>query len=289
MQRDAGPRLRSWKISAAVSLIEALSDRDRLQQTSRLGGPASALRWGGDLARRSGLGRWLVGDGLGEIVDIDEHPSCRGDAARPISFVARDRRNSQGAKRARWRPRYAASDAPRAKCPGTMSLGLIDRLPCPRETAARGGPQDRRDRFQEAMIRRVCLRIWPTASGRSISSSRSRTQAPTLHFARPFRLLPSAIANHEVVIGVIRSNSPAPVARRHYEEDSFFFAPVWTRLEVSFSGLDWPTGRLPDDDDNQQSRPLIFSQPGLFGMPGDAVIRSRTLAMAGRHRRDVHR
>ena len=46
-------------------------------------------------------------------------------------------------------------------------LGLIGRLPGPRQTRVARRPQHRRDRLQQAMIRRDCRRKWPPASGRS--------------------------------------------------------------------------------------------------------------------------
>jgi len=107
------------------------------------------VSWG---ARRHGLRSGLTRDGFGEIVDVDEHPPA-ASAQRVDQLVAGDREQP-------WRER-------RVRVPGMPLqmhrqqnvlhdvLGLIGRLPCARQAAARRRPEYRRDGPEQAMIRRI--------------------------------------------------------------------------------------------------------------------------------------
>jgi hypothetical protein len=80
-------------------------------------------------------------------------------------------------------------------------LGLIDRLPCPRQTAARRGPQDRRDGPEQAMIGRIV-----TCNGRphqagpfvlTFAHTRSHTAIRSI-----FQFVTPRASDHEVVIEI---------------------------------------------------------------------------------------
>ena len=135
---------------AAVSLIEALSTAiDCKTSRCRAG---KRLQMGRDLARRRGLCDGLARDRLGEIVDVDENPPAAA-AQRIDQLVAGDR------KQPRRERRVGVPGMPfqmhRQQNVLHDILGLIDRLPGPRQTAARRGPQHRRDGLEQTMIRRI--------------------------------------------------------------------------------------------------------------------------------------
>src|SRR5439155_15103168 len=88
----------------------------------------------------------------GEIVDVDEN-SPAAAAQRINQFVAGDRKQP-------WRERRLGVPGMPLQMHRQQNvlhdvLGLIDRLPCPRQTAARRGPEHRRDGLEQTMIRRT--------------------------------------------------------------------------------------------------------------------------------------
>ena len=135
---------------AAVSLIDALSTAIDCSTSRWRAG--KRLQLGRDLARRRGLGGGFARDRLGEIVDVDENPPAAA-AQRIDQLVAGDRKQPRRERRVgvpgmplqMHRQQNVLHDV----------LGLIDRLSRPRQTAARRGPQHRRDGLEQTMIRRT--------------------------------------------------------------------------------------------------------------------------------------
>ena len=135
----------------AVSLIEVLLDRDRLQHV------ALALRQrielAGDFACRNCLLRHLARQGLGEIVEIPRR------SASPVAAACRSAccgrlQTATGRQGLRY-PLSVPLQMHRQQNLLHDILGLVGRLPGPRQAAPRGSAQRRRDRLQQAMIRRV--------------------------------------------------------------------------------------------------------------------------------------
>ena len=135
---------------AAVSLIEALSTAiDCSTSRWRAGSDCScAATSPADAVSAARLAR----QHFGEIVDIDENPPAAA-AQRVDQLVAGDRKQPR---------RKRGADVPGVPLQMDRQqnvlhdvLGLIDRLPCPRQTAARRGPEHRRDGLEQAMIRRI--------------------------------------------------------------------------------------------------------------------------------------
>ena len=148
---------------AAVSLIEALSTAiDCSTSRWRAGSDCS---WAATSLAGAVSGGGLARQRLGEIVDIDENPPAAA-AQRIDQLVAGDRKQP-GRERRVGVPGMPLQMHRQQNVLHDI-LGLIDRLPCPRQTAARRGPQHRRDGLEQAMIRRTRRLKWPTASGRSI-------------------------------------------------------------------------------------------------------------------------
>ncbi len=133
-----------------MSLIEAFSTAIDCSTSRWRAG--SVLELGCNLARRNRLGRRLARQRLGKVVDIDEHPAAAA-AQRIDQLVAGDREQPGGERRVgvpgmpfqMHRQQNVLHDI----------LGLVDRLPCTRQTTARGGPEHRRDGPEQAMIRRI--------------------------------------------------------------------------------------------------------------------------------------
>jgi hypothetical protein len=78
-------------------------------------------------------------------------------------------------------------------------LGLIDRLPCPRETAARRGPEHRRDGPEQAMIRcTVACNGRPHQAGPFVIPFAQERSYPAI---RPiYQIVTSGPRDHKVVI-----------------------------------------------------------------------------------------